>query len=56
MSSSSSIPCEDPQQEQDKDCTPQEDNDALEETLLERMGGWRGVGVLHASSCGFCAR
>lgn len=43
MSSSSSIPCEDPQQEQDKDCTPQEDNDALEETLLERMGGWRGV-------------
>lgn len=43
MSSSSSIPCEDPQQEQDKDCTLQEDNDALEETLLERMGGWRGV-------------
>ena len=53
MSSSSSIPCEDPQQEQDKDCTPQEDNDALEETLLERMA-WGGV--LHASSCGFCAR
>lgn len=43
MSSSSSIPCEDPQQEQDKDCTLQEDNDALEETLLVRMGGWRGV-------------
>ena len=55
MSSSSSIPCEDPQQEQDKDCTPQEDNDALEETLLA-YGRMAWGGVLHASSCGFCAR